>query len=124
MSRRGRHAAGGAPFGPRALMDAVEALDDWALVVVGGPLVVGVMALWDWEPVAAVAAVGVVLTLVLAGLARLFRKAEPESWGQAVAMVLALVAAGAALLVVAHLAGSAILQALSWPFRQLATGFA
>ena len=83
----------------------------------------GVVALWDWEPIAAVAAVGTTVTATLVGVILLLRGRAEESWGNALAASLALMAAAAGMALLSHLAGKAVLDAVVWPFRQLANGF-
>lgn len=101
----------------------MDAVDDWMLFVVGVPVALGVIALWDWQPVAAVAAVVCLLAAVLAGIIVLLRRREEQSWGNAIAALLALLVAGAVFLIFLDLAASAVLDGLAWPFKQLANGF-
>lgn len=98
--RRARHSADGGRIAPGSLLDVA---DDWMLLVFGVPFVLGVMALWEWQPVVAVALVGTTVTGVLIGVVVLLRRREVESWGHALAALLALSAAGALLIVVSDL---------------------
>lgn len=74
--RRARHSADGGRIAPGSLLDVA---DDWMLLVFGVPFVLGVMALWEWQPVVAVAFVGTTVTGVLIGVVVLLRRREVES---------------------------------------------
>ena len=69
------------------------------------------------------AAVGTTVTATLVGVILLLRGRAEESRGNALAASLALRAAAAGMALLSHLAGKAVLDAVVWPFRQLANGF-
>jgi hypothetical protein len=93
------------------------------LLLFGLPIVLGLMALWEWQPIAATAAVGVLVTLICAGVVALLRGREADSWAHALAAVLAVLAGGAVMLVLLDATTSAVLDALVWPVEQLSNGF-
>lgn len=79
----------------RAVDDAVPVLD---------------VALWDWEPIVPVAAVGTTVAATLVGVILLLRGRTEESWGNALAASLALMAAAFGMALLSHLAGDAVLD--------------
>ncbi len=67
------------------------------LFVLGVPIALGIMALWEWQPFVAVAALAGLVTAIMAGVIVLVRRREEQSWGNAIAALLALLVAGAAM---------------------------